>query len=259
MVDCRKFDGQTHFPRSLTDRLYQTGDKAVLAKDVLDADTVVIVRRALGTDGKNMASGCVECFPRSTFCLPKDHVINNSWNNMTTGYHETNLSIRDPTMVMWRNLRRGATLDPDVDASATNIFVASLPGPIGLLDEVCSTVSNLGDRVSIAKATALAALPKHLQGFDMLIVQGKPDYSSDNGVLVFVTHWRQVWELHSRCLDVYKRALRANLVHRAYYDFEKACFEANAMVRDLESQEDIANASHVLRDAVMFTFFKLPE
>ena len=246
MVDCQSFTGATRFPESLTKDWKQGGDSAVLLEPWLNDSQIIQVRRQRLIDAKWEFSGEVECFSVKSACMLEHHVLSASWVNMLSGYFHTNPQFRDPEICMWLSNRRGVPYD---EAQSDYIeFISGMSGPIGVFDVIKSDLSNFSSKMSNDQFTKIKA--QNCTEFEGLVVALKPDFSMRNGVVVFVTLWRQVLDCRDRSPAEYREALKANCVHRTLYDFEKFMFEIKGSLCDLQSAEDMVKASQILLDYV---------
>ena len=250
MVDTIAFDGTSHFPVDMTKDWRQGGDLLCTAQCWKDGATQVLGRRQSNSDSRNQFSMPLEWFQVTKCCLPENHVLYCSYNNCTCGYFQTNPELGDPEIQMWRSLRRGIPLDASSERSDYQQYISELPGPIGVLDCVSSTADLLAEHLSAAQVAAIRELPVDHQTFEQLVVLGKPDRTMSQGLLICVTNWKRVWGLRSVSLADYNRALKANLVHRKMFEFERMCFEMRAVVSDIESASDLVNASQIRKDVV---------
>ena len=252
LVDCAPFTGQTRISSILTATYRQGGDIAVLAQTWKVGDGSVLVRRQSGTDRPDTFSGPLEIFVVETTCMPESHVLSVSWVNVLSGYYVNNpVNGKLPVIVMWTSNRRGVVAE--ADAGPFNTYLEELPGPISRLDRIVADVENFAPHVTadqMAKIRALTTGNTPTATFEGVIVDFKLDQSASNPLVVFVTLWRQVFELRAKDFAEYKRALLANTVHRGFYDFERSLFDMHAKVEDFENIHDIVNADQLAHDYV---------
>ena len=246
MVDCQPFSGSTRFPEDLTKFWKQGGDVATLVETWSSSCAHIRVRRQRLMDGKWEFTGEIETFLVSTSCMVERHVLLSSWVNMLSGYFHTNPLFRDPEICLWLSNRRGVPYEGS--QSEYIEFISGMSGPIGVFDLISSDLSNFSANMTNEQFNQITAQNCHQ--FEGLIVALKPDFSMRNGVIVFVTLWRQVYACRARSHEDYREALKANCVHRTLYDFEKFMFEIKGKLSDLQLSDDIVNAAQILRDYV---------
>ena len=252
MVDCAPFTGQTRIPAMLAATYRQGGDVAALAQPWRIGDATVLVRRQSGTDAPDTFSGPLEMFVVQTTCMPESHILSASWVNVLSGYYSNNpINGKLPVIVTWTSNRRG--VPAETDAAPFNTYLEDLPGPISRLDRIFADVESFAPHVTadqMVKIRSQFAAPQETAGFEGVIVDFKLDHTASNPLVVFVTLWRHVFDLRSKDLAEYKRALLANSVHRGFYDFERSLFDMHATVDDFDSAQDIVNADQLARDYV---------
>ena len=71
-----------------------------------------------------------------------------------------------------------------------------------------------------------------------------------NGIVVFLTLWREVYALRDGNHEEFVQALLANCVHCTLYDFERFMFDIKGVLADLQSPEDIVKTKQILLDYV---------
>ena len=246
MVDCQKFTGTTRFPESITSAWRQGGDVAVLVESWTVECKTILVRRQGVLDGKWLFSGELELFMVETCCMAENHVLLVSYVNMLAGYFHTNVLFRDPEICMWISNRRGVAYDESVSEYLE--FVSHMSGPIGVFDVIKSDLTNFSTLMTNEQFGAVSA--RNVAGFEGLVLALKPDFAMRNGVVVFVTLWRDVYALRDHSLSEYMEALAANCVHRTLYDFERFLFDIKGSLCDLQSPDDIVKTSQMLLDYV---------
>ena len=252
-VDTVPFQGDSHFPASLTQTLRELGDLACLAVPWTVGAKTVLGRRQRNDDGFNKFSDKLELFDCASACMPENNVLHCSYNNCLTGYFQTNTDFDEPEIQMWRSVRRGIVLQEGVDYTPHHASIASLAGPTGVLDRVTSTLDVMGNFLTASDASIIGTFPVAFQSFECLIVMGRPDadmLERGLGLFLFVTNWKRVYSFRGTCFADYQRALKANLQHRRFYEFEKMCIEIEATVGDIESALELSQAQEMRLDVV---------
>ena len=250
MVDSQPFTGATKFPDSITSQWRQGGDVAVLAENWLADSYTVLVRRQTMLDAKWFFSGEMETFLVSTSCMVENHVLSVSWVNMFAGFFPTNVLFRDPEICVWLSNRRGVPYEDQVSDYLQ--YISMLSGPVGVCDAIKSDLANFSSLMTNEQFASVSA--RNVKCFEGLIVALKPDFSMRNGVVVFVTLWKDVYALRERSSEEYVEALEANCVHRTLYDFERFMFDIKGALSDLQCASDVVMAATVLRDYVSLKF-----
>ena len=261
LVDCHPFTGSSRFPAMVTQSYRQGGDIAALAQPWKVDDATVLVRRQTATDRPDEFSGALEMFVVATTSLPESHILSMSWVNALSGYYTNDPVLgQKPVIVMWTSNRRGVKAKV-ADADPFHQYLEELSGPISRLDKICSSLDNFAGHVTADQMAKIRAMPSTQSSspsaaFEGVVVDLKLDHTASHPLVVFVTLWRQVFELRSANFDKYKRALLANTVHRGFYDFERSLFEMQATVEDFVSPDDISNAEQMVLDYVSFRVFR---
>ena len=256
LVDAQKFVQSTKFVEDITATWMQGGDLACLLQPWTHGDSTVLVRRQTCTDGRNVFSGPIELFVVKSCVMPERHVIWFTHVNALFGYFQTNPSIKQPEIKLWLSNRRGVPCEGDTSDYLE--FVAQLSSSIGVLDVVKSPLCNFSGLMSNDEFSAINTVDKGEPSpiFEAIVLDLKPDYAMDNGMVVFLTLWRQVWACKLRSAGEYHRALLANCVHRTFYEFERFLFELKATVEDVMDHNDILLVQQMVLDYVsLFSLF----
>ena len=250
LVDAQKFTQATKFIDDITSTWMQGGDLACLVKAWTTLDSTVLVRRQTSMDEPNVFSGPIEMFVVKSCVMPERHVIWVTHVNALFGYFQTNPAIEQPEIKLWLSNRRGVPCDGD--STEYLEFVSQLSPTIGVLDVVKSPLSHFSSLMSNDDFSAIMAVEGRQPSpfFEAIVLDLKPDYSMENGMVVFLTLWRRVWACKIRSVTEYRQALIANCVHRTFYEFERALHDLNATVGDIVDQNDILRVQQIVLDYV---------
>ena len=130
-------------------------------------------------------------------------------------------------------------------------FVSTMSGPVCVYDVIHSDLSNFSSVMTNTQfATVSASASASRNGFEGLVLELKPDHSMNGGMVVFLTLWRDVWACRQRDVQEYHAALKANCVHRSFYDFERFLFEVKGTLLDATNIVDIVNTAILSSDYV---------
>ena len=249
VVDCQPFSGSCRFPVEMVKGWMQGGDNACLVEPWVAGATKIYVRRQGTLDGPGEYSGRIESFLVSSSCMPERHVVSINWVNMLAGVYHANPAVAEPSIFLWLSNRRGVPVEEDVSEYLQ--FISKMSGPISVQDVILSPKSNFS---GVMTNTQYAAI-EGSDGFAGLVLDLKPDFAMNGGMVVFLTLWREVWACRSRGQHDYLEALRANCVHRSFYDFERFLFEITATLDDVRDVSDMHKINVIIQDYVSARLF----